>query len=117
MNDQSAPGTVAVRRPDGSLVFVEGVPPMARAGDTVRYRGAMGEARGTIAIPSTLLMLCADSVPRAGFVSLEESAVSDESGCAEPLAVARSSVEPPGGPDSASMLRLAWEELDRLTEP
>jgi len=117
MAGDGLPGTAGVRRLDGTLVFVGGVPASARVGDTAVFALGQDEERGTVAIPPSQLVWCGEVGAQALFVSLEPCAEAGGSVEEVPLAVFQASTGAAGETDLAAMLRLAREELTRLDNP
>jgi len=114
MSDGDAYGTAAMRLANGEMVYVDGVPVTALAGDVARFRGSGGEQTGTIAIPPSLLVWCCVEVDRAVFVALEPQKAIEDTGDKVMLADLRSVDSGPSDDELAGRLRLAWVEMQNL---
>lgn len=114
MLDGDTVGTAGVRRPDGELVFVDGVPATARVGDAACFLGADGEERGIVTIPPALLVWCCPNSARPACISMEPPVLQGDTRAGAAMADLRSIGPYPGDEVLATMLRLAWEEMDKL---
>ena len=106
-----------MRRGDGAIIFVEGMPRTAREGDAVVYRQLGAEESGVLAIPPDLVVWCAAGVSRAQFVRLERRSEPDKTEVAPALRVLRSGVEASCTAEFDDLLRMAWGERHTLDDP
>jgi hypothetical protein len=114
MSEGDAYGTAAMRLSDGEMVYVDGLPVTARAGDVARFRGSSGEQTGIIAISSSLLVWCCAEIDRAVFVALEPQKAIEDTGDMVMLADLRSVDSGPSDDELAGRLRLARVEMRNL---